>query len=576
VSSPPRDSTGVSVRHVGHPGDGNGARREAAGSASAGDDEAPIPQQAPRRVSPRSWFAVELTDDGPLPRSLVVLVAVAVVAGVALRFITRSPLWLDEALSANIAALPISEIPDALRHDGHPPLYYVVLHMWAEVVGQSDFAVRALSGLLSAATLPFAWLAGRRRGGPLLGLLTLAVFSLSPFVLRYATETRMYALVMLLVVLGYLLVDDIARRGHTGATRLIALALVAAALLWSHYWALWLLGGLGIVLLWGWRRAATPGVRRGSGRALLALVAGGVLFLPWLPTMLYQSTHTGTPWAGPMRPTAVVATAFTDFGGGLISQTYPEPELFGGVMLALLLLGLFGVAQGMRHIDLDLRTNPQLRAEGAVLAGTYLLAMAFMYASGSAFASRYASMVLPLVLLMMAGGLSRLRDLRVLGGTLGLVLVLSSLGGVQNIRIDRSQAGAVAEQMAASAQPGDHVLYCPDQVAPATMRLLPADLDHLSFPHLSADEWPADRVDWVDYRDRNSIDPRAYARAVSASRPDGALFVVFSGTYETHEGTCEELIDELVKVRGNPENLVAANGSIYYESAGLFRFGPAP
>ena len=49
-------------------------------------------------------------------------VAVAVIA----RFVTTSPLWLDEALSVNIASLPLGDIPDALRQDGHPPLYYLV------------------------------------------------------------------------------------------------------------------------------------------------------------------------------------------------------------------------------------------------------------------------------------------------------------------------------------------------------------------------------------------------------------------------------------------------------------------
>ncbi len=48
----------------------------------------------------------------------------AVALGVVARFVATSPLWLDEALSVHIASLPMGDIPDALRHDGHPPLYY--------------------------------------------------------------------------------------------------------------------------------------------------------------------------------------------------------------------------------------------------------------------------------------------------------------------------------------------------------------------------------------------------------------------------------------------------------------------
>ena len=63
--------------------------------------------------------------------ALVVVTIVMALVGTVLRFLPRSGLWLDEALSVNISQLPVSEIPDALRHDGHPPLYYFLLHLWA-------------------------------------------------------------------------------------------------------------------------------------------------------------------------------------------------------------------------------------------------------------------------------------------------------------------------------------------------------------------------------------------------------------------------------------------------------------
>ena len=147
---------------------------------------------------------------------MLVAGAVVVVAGIVLRFVTRSDLWLDEALSVNIARLPFSDLHEALKHDGAPPLYYVLLHLWIEVFGSSDFAVRSLSGVISVATLPLAWFAGRRlgRGGPpgpvradsartrLVAALVVIVFATSPYMIRYATEARMYALVMLLVTGG--------------------------------------------------------------------------------------------------------------------------------------------------------------------------------------------------------------------------------------------------------------------------------------------------------------------------------------------------------------------------------------
>src|SRR4051812_23912588 len=62
---------------------------------------------------------------GPWRIPFALLVGGALVCGLVLRFVARSPLWLDEALSVNTPRLPISQTPGALRHDGHPPLYYV-------------------------------------------------------------------------------------------------------------------------------------------------------------------------------------------------------------------------------------------------------------------------------------------------------------------------------------------------------------------------------------------------------------------------------------------------------------------
>jgi mannosyltransferase len=549
------------------PSDGSTAAPE---PVSHGGGAAP----ARRRWRWPSWLAVELHDDGPTPPVLTAVVVACVVVGIGARFATRSHLWLDEALSANIAALPIGEIPEALEHDGHPPLYYVLLHVWREVVGTSDVAVRAFSGVVSLATLPLAYVAGRRAGGRLLGLLALVVFSLSPFTLRYATETRMYALVTFGVLVGYLLLDDLVRRGRRGLVRLVGLALVGAGLLWTHYWSLWLLGGTVLVLAWMWRRASTDDRRRGALQALLALVGAGVLFVPWLPSMLYQSAHTGTPWAGPVRPTALVAITLTDFGGGAITGSFAEAQLFGAVMLTLSLLAVFGAARSRRRIELDLRTVGQFRAEAAVVAGTILIAVAVMYVTGSAFASRYASTFLPIVLLLVAGGLSRFRDLRILGLALGVVLVFSALGVAYNWRTDRTQAAQIAEQVAGRAQPGDVILYCPDQLAPAALRVMPHELTHIAFPHLPGDQWPVERIDWVDYADRNSIDRASYAQAVSAHAPDRQLFVMFSGGYKTHVGTCEEVITAIGHDRGNPETLAIGQGATYYEHSGLVVFPP--
>src|SRR6478752_3738779 len=183
----------------------------------------------------------------------VVLAVVGVVAlGVVLRFVCQSDMWADEVLSVNIAKLPFDRLMPALRHDGAPPLYYLLLHGWMRAFGSGPTAVRALSGLAGTLTLIPMWCIGRRlddrrrrlalapADSPnVVAWSALLLLALSPFAIRYSTEARMYALVMLFVTLGYLAVVRALERPTV--FRLLAVALVTGALLYTHYWSFALL-----------------------------------------------------------------------------------------------------------------------------------------------------------------------------------------------------------------------------------------------------------------------------------------------------------------------------------------------
>ncbi len=147
----------------------------------------------------------QVPDLGALTLRYAFPAAVIVVAvGIGLRFFTTSAAWLDEAISINISKLPISQIPGALRHDGAPPLYYFLLHFWMRLFGSSDVAVRALSGVASVITLPFAFVAGKRLAGRAGAWSALVLLASSPFALSYATSARMYSLMILWSLLLFL------------------------------------------------------------------------------------------------------------------------------------------------------------------------------------------------------------------------------------------------------------------------------------------------------------------------------------------------------------------------------------
>jgi hypothetical protein len=466
--------------------------------------------------------------------------AVAVVAGVGLRFATTSPLWLDEAQTVRIASLPLGDIAHALRQDGHPPLYYWLLHEWMDLVGHGNAAVRSLSGTFSVAALPFAWKLGDRVGGPRVARWSLVLAALSPFAVRYATEARMYSLVMLLVLGLALALDRLLQR--PGPLLAVVTALLVGALLWTQYWSLYLLAVVGGLLVLRWWRDREE--RGATAWGIGALAGGGLLFVPWLPSLLAQSAHTGTPWALPSRPTVVAQTTLADFGGGGFAEA-----LLLGTLLAVLAVAAFAHSDRLTSASGPWRPL-DVRVLATITGATLLVGCAASYATRGAYAPRYASVIAPLFLVVVAVGITRLRpswvQVSLLAG--GAALVVASLG--HGVVYQRTRADDVARRILADATPRDVVVPCPDQLGPDLTRVL--DQHHsrlrvIAYP--SGDDGRL--VDWRDYAKRNEhADPAAFARRVLAAADGAPIWLVWAPSYRTLVGQCEALTVYLGEARG--------------------------
>ena len=483
-----------------------------------------------------------------------------------LRFWTKSDLWFDEALTVSIAKQPIHDLAFYLRRDGAPPLYYVLLHFWMGIFGTSDIGVRSLSGVIGVATMPLVWVAGRRIGGRSMGWAAMMLVATSPFAVRYDTENRMYALVALLTVLGFLAIDSALRRPRPG--NLMAVAVVTGLLLYSHYWSIYLVGVTGIWLLFqAWR--GRPEWRRGAWAATAALAVGCLTFLPWVPIFLFQSAHTGTPWATPANFAAMV-NAVTSFAGGGSSQG----RALALIYFALVGLGVFGVAVDRQHIDLDIRTRPLGRPLGLIVVGTLATAIAGGFISTSAFDPRYASVVFVPLILLVSIGLFTFLDRRIRLIVLGVAIVAGIGSAIPNITTNRTQAGEVATALATRARPGDIVAYCPDQLGPAVSRLLPnGRYRQITFPRGTSPIF----INWVDYAKAvAAASPTAFAGRLEAeAAATRQVFVVWDPGYQTFGTECERLVET---VQGDPryETKVVLNGrpTQFFQPMYLYQFTP--
>lgn len=501
-------------------------------------------------------------DDVPSPAVLAAGLAVAV--AVAFCFLSPSELWLDEALSVHIAELPLDEMPDALRHDGSPPLYYFLLHGWMTVFGDSNVAVRALSGAFAVASLPLMWLAGRRLGGDRTAWPAMILLASSPFAVHQATQARMYSLLVLLCLLGFLALTRILHRPTAVATG--GLAVVSGLLALTHYWAFYLIAAT-VVVLAAHAIVCPSQARRRTLLAIVAMCAGGALFLPWLRSFVFQIRHTGTPWARPAQLRQIFDSV-GEFAGG--------QDEAGRALLLLLLglaaLGLFGRGLDGRRIELDLRTRPPGRGVALVSIGTLVLGISAGLLFRSGFAARYTAVALAPFLLLVALGVSVLLAPRVRHGVMSVAVVLGLVGGWTSNRVERTEAGVIAAALEARAGPDDLIAYCPDQLGPAVSRLLPDGLRQLTFPAAGAPQ----RVDWVDYEQRQKAsNPTAFAEFLDAEAGDSRqVWMVWAPGYRTFKNFCQIIDRDLGDLRPAAEVVVRWQPNRYGEAAWLVRYPP--
>jgi hypothetical protein len=407
---------------------------------------------------------------------------------------------------------------------------------------------------------------------------TVVLLASAPFAVYYSTESRMYALLILLTGCGILALQRALATPRPG--NLIAVAVVTAALLYTQYWSMYLVAMVGLWLVLSALRARHRAPQSRDWRrpipALVALAIGGLAFVPWLPTFIYQSKHTGTPWALPANFASVVnaVTGFTLNQASISTFSTNQGRALALIYFALAALALFGIGRTGRIVELDLHTRPRVRAMSFVVIGTLFAAIAGGLLTSSAFSSRYASVIFLPFLLIVALGSATLLNAR---GRVALLTVAVAAGlvlSVQSVRSQRTQGLVVAQALAAHARGGDIVAFCPDQLGPATYRVVdnPAQYTMLTFPRGIGPQF----VDWVDYSQASQAgNPATFASTlVHDAGASHRIWLVWESGYQTFGSKCEQIVQGLQAMTTGQQTWVTADPKKYYEPMNLSEYAP--
>jgi hypothetical protein len=337
------------------------------------------------------------------------------------------------------------------------------------------------------------------------------------------------------------------------------MAITTGLLALTHYWTLYLLLTVGI---WAVVRSVHgPAEHRRPARlAVIGLLCGFIVFLPWLSNFRYQSRHTGTPWGDPASLAAVVH-AYGEWAGG--SSVSGRLGLI--IVAALIALAIFGSSLGPRQILLDLGGHQPGKMLFFLTTGTLVVAVIAGQIFNTAYADRYTAVAFVPFLLLTAVGTRTLTSPQLFRGMVALVAIFGLINGSQYVFNDRTQARQVADVLRARAGAGDIVLYCPDQLGPAVTRLAPKNLVQLAVPTLG----PADRVNWVDYAKRNeNANGTAIAdKALAMAGDKHNIWLVESEDYKTYDELCPAVQFELQSKRPHAVAQVTPRDSVYEHEA---------
>jgi uncharacterized membrane protein len=495
------------------------------------------------------WSSWKPQGNGPVVgvwRSIVLaLLLIGSAIAIWLRFSASSLLWLDEAQSVNIAKAPLREIPTLLKQDGAPPLYYFLLHFWMSLFGTSDAAVRSLSGVISIVTVVLAFFVIRRVWGSEIGLISAVFIASSPFAIYYATETRMYSLVMLLVVLGIGALSKLFER--QSLANWSAVTLVAALLAYTQYWSFYLLIVLAIWMAFVSLRAQSAADRKSGRLTLLGFAGAGILFLPWLPTFLYQRKHTGTPWGDPPNFLTAAVAVFHFHSNQALQVPLSDVRQRGMELIFILLffLALVGTSNTAYRFRLNWRTEPRGRFLAWVVFGTLVLGVVVSHFTNNAYTPRYGAVVYVPLLVFLGVGIAYFRQAFVRVGLVVVIAVGFFIGAYQEIHTQRTQAQQVVSALTAHAVPGDVAIFCPDELGPTVLRVLPSGTVHsVGYPRFV----PPDIVDWVDY---NSVlfhtNPSGFVAKAEALAGLNRVWLVWSPGYGASGPACTQVAQVLAK-----------------------------
>lgn len=207
--------------------------------------------------------------------------------GILLRIhdLSGESIWLDEGFSIRWANLNLVQIIEETSKDVHPPLYYIILHYWIILFGNSEFSTRFLSVVFGFFSIFVIYKVGSLIFNKEVGILGSLILGLSLFHIQYSQEVRAYSLMALLSLLSFYFFIKFLKNGTY--IHIICYILSSILLIYTHFFGLFIIVSQNIYLI-----AIFLSLKKVYGIKLkkwfLIQIILIVLFTPWINILMNQ------------------------------------------------------------------------------------------------------------------------------------------------------------------------------------------------------------------------------------------------------------------------------------------------
>jgi mannosyltransferase len=274
--------------------------------------------------------------------AMTIVWLMALSAAFSLFFLATQSLRLDEAQSLWQVSNSLPRVLNIVAQDVHVPLYHVLLHLWTFYTGNEVWALRLFSLIFMTLTIPLVYILGKKIFNEKIGMFAAVLTALSPFLVWYGSEIRMYSLLVFLTVINHIFFWDAAVK-NKGFSRWFLYALTGILAAYTHYFFLLVLVSQFVFYLFF--RAHFPAGT--LSRLISTFFLIGLSLAPWL---YYIYSLSETNYSEPLlaQPTVInLFITFTQFLFGFQSEQFNR--LFIALWPIAVLFGFLSLAKKQRY-----------------------------------------------------------------------------------------------------------------------------------------------------------------------------------------------------------------------------------